>query len=159
MILGGKTNPSIGGGPLSLSGEVMCLTNGPFITYRPMVGGIESAILVAAAQGISKSYGGPVLRAPRDRPAWDAYTDDHSGLMDHLGIREFMVPGFCIGGPFIWSLLKRAPDRIVAAVLAHPSGFHPEIPDHRSPTNSCGKAGSLAIETGRAKQFQRRYRL
>src|SRR5262249_35446306 len=25
-----------------------------------------------------------------DRP-WDAYTDDHLGLMDHLGIRDFMV--------------------------------------------------------------------
>jgi pimeloyl-ACP methyl ester carboxylesterase len=24
---------------------------------------------------------------------WDAYTDDHIGLMDHLGIREFMVLG------------------------------------------------------------------
>src|SRR5436305_8976656 len=36
-----------------------------------------------------------------DRP-WDSYTDDHLGLMDHLGIREFMVLGFCIGGPFIW---------------------------------------------------------
>jgi pimeloyl-ACP methyl ester carboxylesterase len=32
-----------------------------------------------------------------DRP-WDAYTDDHIGLMDHLGIRQFMVLGFCIGG-------------------------------------------------------------
>src|SRR5437773_5418827 len=52
-----------------------------------------------------------------DRP-WDAYTDDQLGLMDHLGIREFMVMGFCIGGPFVWNLLKRAPDRIVAAVLA-----------------------------------------
>jgi dienelactone hydrolase len=38
--------------------------------------------------------------------------------MDHLGIGKFMVLGFCIGGPFIWNLLKRAPDRIVAAVLA-----------------------------------------
>src|SRR5213594_2051885 len=33
-----------------------------------------------------------------DRP-WDAYTDDQLGLMDHLGIREFMVMGFCIGAP------------------------------------------------------------
>jgi pimeloyl-ACP methyl ester carboxylesterase len=63
-----------------------------------------------------------------DRP-WDAYTDDHIGLMDHLGIREFMVMGFCIGGPFIWNLLKRAPDRVIAAVLAQPSGFRPELPD------------------------------
>jgi len=63
-----------------------------------------------------------------DRP-WDAYTDDHLGLMDHLGIKEFMVLGFCIGGPFIWNLLKRAPKRVVAAVLAQPSGFRPEMPD------------------------------
>jgi len=62
-----------------------------------------------------------------DRP-WDAYTDDHLGLMDHLRIDKFMVMGFCIGGPFIWNLLKRAPDRVVAAVLAQPSGFRPEMP-------------------------------
>jgi pimeloyl-ACP methyl ester carboxylesterase len=63
-----------------------------------------------------------------DRP-WDAYADDQLGLMDHLGISEFMVVGFCIGGPFIWNLLRRAPGRIVAAVLAQPSGFRPELPD------------------------------
>ena len=63
-----------------------------------------------------------------DRP-WDAYSDDHLGLMDHLGIKEFMVMGFCVGGPMVWNLLKRAPKRIVAAVLAQPSGFRPEIPD------------------------------
>jgi pimeloyl-ACP methyl ester carboxylesterase len=63
-----------------------------------------------------------------DRP-WDAYTDDHLGLMDHLGIRDFMVMGFCIGGPLIWNMLRRASDRVVAAVLAQPSGYRPEIPD------------------------------
>jgi pimeloyl-ACP methyl ester carboxylesterase len=64
-----------------------------------------------------------------DRP-WDAYTDDHIGVMDHLGIDRFMVLGFCIGGPFIWNLLKRAPNRVVAAVLAQPSGSRPEKRDH-----------------------------
>src|SRR5262245_30544627 len=63
-----------------------------------------------------------------DRP-WDSFTDDHIGLMDHLGINKFMVMGFCIGGPLIWNLLKRAPDRVVAAVLAQPSGSRPEMRD------------------------------
>src|SRR6202795_3737632 len=69
-----------------------------------------------------------------DRP-WDAYTDDHLGLMDHLGIEKFMVLGFCIGGPFIWNLLRRATDRIVAAVLAQPSGSRPEMRDLFYETN------------------------
>src|SRR5271170_3015011 len=63
-----------------------------------------------------------------DRP-WDAYTDDHIGLMDHLGIDKFMVLGYCIGGPFIWNLIKRAPNRVIAAVLTQPSGYRPELPD------------------------------
>ncbi len=63
-----------------------------------------------------------------NRP-WDAYTDDQLGLMDHLGIQKFMVMGFCIGGPFIWNLLRRAQDRVVAAVLAQPSGSRPEMRD------------------------------
>ena len=69
-----------------------------------------------------------------DRP-WDAYADDQLGLMDHLGIDAFMVMGFCIGGPFIWNLLRRTPGRIAAAVLAQPSGFRPEMPDLFYDTN------------------------
>jgi pimeloyl-ACP methyl ester carboxylesterase len=63
-----------------------------------------------------------------DRP-WDAHTDDQLGVMDHLGIDKFMVLGFCIGGPFIWNLLRRAPTRVVAAVLAQPSGWSAETPN------------------------------
>ena len=40
-----------------------------------------------------------------ERP-WESYADDQLGLMDHLGIDKFLVMGFCIGGPFIWSLLE-----------------------------------------------------
>ena len=63
-----------------------------------------------------------------DRP-WDSHADDHLGLMDHLRIDKFMVLGFCIAGPFIWNLLKRAPDRVVAAVPVQPVGFRPEMPN------------------------------
>src|SRR5262245_20626829 len=67
-----------------------------------------------------------------DRP-WDAYADDQLGLMDHLGIDKFAVMGFCIGGPFIWNLLKRAPNRITAAVVAPPGGFSPAMRERKYP--------------------------
>src|SRR5439155_21266740 len=41
LALGGKTDPTMGGGPLALFGEVVCLTNGRFIAYGPMGGGVE----------------------------------------------------------------------------------------------------------------------
>lgn len=67
-----------------------------------------------------------------DRP-WGSYADDQIGLMDHLGIDKFSVMGFCIGGPFIWSLLERAPNRIAGAVLAQPVGWRPEMRDPKYP--------------------------
>jgi microcystin degradation protein MlrC len=41
LVLGGKTDPARGGGPLMLDGEVVCLTNGRFVAYGPMGGGVE----------------------------------------------------------------------------------------------------------------------
>jgi pimeloyl-ACP methyl ester carboxylesterase len=77
-----------------------------------------------------------------ERP-WDSYTDDHLGLMDHLGIDKFMVMGFCVGGPFIWNLLERAPNRVVAAVIAQPSGFRKEMPNLFYENNMKGWAPEL----------------
>jgi pimeloyl-ACP methyl ester carboxylesterase len=68
---------------------------------------------------------GPV---PVDNP-WDAFADDQLGLMDHLGIRQFVFFGNCIGGPFGLKLMERAPDRVIAAVLSQPVGHRPEKPD------------------------------
>jgi pimeloyl-ACP methyl ester carboxylesterase len=55
-----------------------------------------------------------------------------------LKIDKFMVMGFCIGGPLVWNLLERAPDRVVAAVLAQPSGFRPEMPNLSYENNMSG---------------------
>ena len=115
VIAGGGLNSTIAGlsGPLSpfnplleFKGEYRCIA----ADLRNANGGQSSGPLEI------------------DRP-WDSHADDHLGLMDHLGIEKFMVLGFCIGGPLIWNLLKRAPDRIVAAVLAQPSGSRPEARD------------------------------
>jgi pimeloyl-ACP methyl ester carboxylesterase len=77
-----------------------------------------------------------------DRP-WDSYTDDHLGLMDHLGIDKFMVLGFCIAGPFVWNLMRRAPGRVVAAVPAQPVGFRPELPNAMYDSQSTGWGAEL----------------
>jgi pimeloyl-ACP methyl ester carboxylesterase len=82
-----------------------------------------------------------------DRP-WDSHTDDQLGLMDHLGIGKFMVLGFCIGGPMIWNLLKRAADRIPAAVLVQPSGSRPELRDYFYDNNMKGWGPELVKRRG-----------
>ncbi len=112
LIAGGGLNSTISGlsGPFNVidefKGEYRCIAS----DLRNAPGGKSSGPLEI------------------DRP-WDAYTDDHLGLMDHLRIDKFMVMGFCIGGPFVWNLLERAPNRVVAAVLAQPSGSRPEMRD------------------------------
>src|SRR3989442_3962453 len=80
-----------------------------------------------------------------DRP-WDAYTDDQLGLMDHLGVGEFMVMGFCIGGPMIHNLIRRAPQRIVAAAMMQPSGFRPQKPDPFYPNKIKGSGAAPLAE-------------
>ena len=110
-----------GGG---LNATVAGLANHPFNPMEAFTG--EYRVLAADLRHANGGQSSGPLEI--DRP-WDAYTDDQLGLMDHLGISEFLVLGFCIGSPFIWNLLRRAPERIVAAVLAQPSGFRPELPD------------------------------
>jgi pimeloyl-ACP methyl ester carboxylesterase len=113
LIAGGGLNSTISG-----------LARGPFDAIAEFKGEFRcvASDLRNAIEGQST---GPL---EVDRP-WDSFTDDHIGVMDHLGINKFMVMGFCIGGPLVWNLLKRAPDRIVAAVLAQPSGSRPEARD------------------------------
>ncbi|MSQ23558.1 MAG: alpha/beta fold hydrolase [Chloroflexi bacterium] len=60
---------------------------------------------------------------------WQAFAADQLAVMDHLRIREFMVLGCCIGGPFVLKLMEQAPDRVVAGVLCQPVGHRPENPD------------------------------
>jgi pimeloyl-ACP methyl ester carboxylesterase len=110
-----------GGG---LNSTISALARGPFNPIEEFKG--EYRCIASDLRNANEGQSSGPLDI--DRP-WDAYTDDHLGLMDHLGIDRFMVMGFCIGGPFVWNLLKRAPDRVVAAVLAQPSGSRPEMRD------------------------------
>lgn len=103
-----------GGG---LNSDLTFLRNGPFDPMTEF-----SSEYRCIASDLRNANGGQ-SSGPLDveRP-WDSFADDQLGLMDHLGIREFMVMGFCIGGPMTWNLLERAGDRIPAAVIVQPSG-------------------------------------
>jgi pimeloyl-ACP methyl ester carboxylesterase len=115
VIAGGGLNSTIAG------------LSGPSSPFNPME--VFKTDYHCIASDLRNAKGGQSTGPlEADRP-WDSYTDDHLALMDHLGIDKFMVHGFCIGGPLIWNLLRRAPDRIVAAVLAQPSGSRPEARD------------------------------
>jgi pimeloyl-ACP methyl ester carboxylesterase len=60
---------------------------------------------------------------------WGAFADDQLGLMDHLGIQEFMALGLCIGGPFVLKLAERAPERLRAVVMCQPVGQNDAFPN------------------------------
>lgn len=98
-------------------------TEAPFDCFAEFADGFR-CITLDERNAIPGQSTGPV---EIDRP-WDSYTDDHLGVMDHLGIDRFLVLGFCIGGPFIWNMLKQSPERVIAAVISQPVGFRPEKP-------------------------------
>jgi pimeloyl-ACP methyl ester carboxylesterase len=115
LIAGGGLNSTISG----LSGSYP-----PFDSFVEFKGDYRCIAADLRNANAGQSIGPLEIERP-----WDSHTDDHLALMDHLGIDKFMVLGFCIGGPLIWNLLRRAPGRIVAAVLAQPSGSRPEMRD------------------------------
>ena len=54
------------------------------------------------------AHGGESTGPVQVEDPWGAFADDQLGVMDHLGIQEFMVLGCCIGGPTSrWRPLKR----------------------------------------------------
>lgn len=63
---------------------------------------------------------------------WHSYAADHIALLDHLKIDRCHLFGQCIGGSFIFSLLKAQPQRVVSAVLAQPIGRVGAMPKERS---------------------------
>jgi pimeloyl-ACP methyl ester carboxylesterase len=87
---------------------------------------------------LSNAYRGPSSGPFEVDRHWEAYADDQLGVMDHLGIKRFMRLGFCIGGPFIWNLLQRAPDHLIAAVASKPGGWRQELPNLSYESNRQG---------------------
>jgi len=53
---------------------------------------------------------------------WGMYADDQIAVLDHLGIKEALAIGCCIGCSFIFKLAERHPGRILAGIPMQPIG-------------------------------------
>jgi hypothetical protein len=53
---------------------------------------------------------------------WGEYVADQLGLLDHLGVDQFLVIGCCIGCSYILKEIEVAPSRVVAGVMMQPIG-------------------------------------
>jgi len=56
------------------------------------------------------------------KDGWQSFAQDHIAVLDHLKIDKCHLYGQCIGGSFIFSLLKMQPQRIASAVIAQAIG-------------------------------------
>ena len=54
--------------------------------------------------------------------SWTSFASDHIAVLDHLKIDKCHLFGQCIGGSFIFSMLKAQPQRVASAVIAQPIG-------------------------------------
>src|SRR3954451_6865885 len=113
VVPGGGLNSRVANWPTAVfdamalfSGEFRCIT----MDQRNANGGESS---------------GPV---PVEDP-WGAFANDQLGLMDHLGIGQFLFMGYCIGGCFALKLVEQAPERALGCVLCQTVGHRPQNPD------------------------------
>jgi pimeloyl-ACP methyl ester carboxylesterase len=74
--------------------------------------------IIAMDQRNANRSSGPLDR----RDPWGSYADDQLAVLDHLGVEKALVVGCCIGCSFIFKLVERRPERIVAGVLMQPIG-------------------------------------
>jgi pimeloyl-ACP methyl ester carboxylesterase len=79
----------------------------------------EDFRVIAIDERNSGRSSGPI---PAGDP-WQAYLDDHLGLLNHLGIEKCLALGCCVGVSHLLRLLHAAPNRIAAAVLEQPIGI------------------------------------
>ena len=84
--------------------------------------------VIAMDQRNAGNSSGPL--EPND--AWGMYARDQLAVLDHLGIEQCHLYGQCIGGPFIFSLLKAQPQRVACAVIAQTIGRVGAMPPSRS---------------------------
>lgn len=103
------------------------VTNWPTAVFNAMEAFKDNFLCITMDQ--RNANGGESSGPVAVEDPWGAFADDQLGLMEHLGIRQFLFMGYCIGGCFALKLMERAPDRVVAGVLCQTVGHRDDDPD------------------------------
>jgi pimeloyl-ACP methyl ester carboxylesterase len=69
-----------------------------------------------------RNAGGQSHAPVTTQDGWHSFAADHIAVLDHLRIERCHLYGQCIGGSFIFSLLKAQPKRIASAVISQAIG-------------------------------------
>jgi pimeloyl-ACP methyl ester carboxylesterase len=99
--------------------SIIDVGNGPSAPVNPITEFVPGYRVIVMDQ---RNAGGKSRAPITAQDSWHSYTSDHIAVLDHLKIDKCHLYGQCIGGSFIFSMLKAQPDRIASAVLAQPIG-------------------------------------
>lgn len=124
----GKGFPILTFAPAGLLSTIK-VWDGAMAPIKPVVEWASNHRVIVMDQ---RNAGGQSKAPLTAQDSWDSYTADHIAVLDHLKIDKCHVFGQCIGGSFIFNLLKKAPQRVAAAIIAQPIGrvgpFNPQRP-------------------------------
>lgn len=80
-----------------------------------------------------RNAGGQSKAPIKASDGWHSFAEDHIALLDHLKVAKCHLFGQCIGGSFIFSMLKLQPQRVASAVIAQAIGRVGPLKPGRSP--------------------------
>jgi pimeloyl-ACP methyl ester carboxylesterase len=109
--------------------SIIDVWNGPSAPVNPITEFAGNFRVIAMDQ---RNAGGQSRAPITAQDGWHSYAADHIAVLDHLGIDKCHLYGQCIGGSFIFSLLKAQPQRVAGAVLAQPIGRVGAMPAARA---------------------------
>ncbi len=99
--------------------SIIDVWNGPSAPVNPLTEFAADFRVIAMDQ---RNAGGKSRAPITAQDGWHTFATDHIALLDHLKIDRCHLYGQCIGGSFIFSMVKAQPQRVACAVLAQPIG-------------------------------------
>jgi pimeloyl-ACP methyl ester carboxylesterase len=114
----GKGFPILTFAPAGLASTI-AVWSGPSAPIKPVEDLAANYRVIVMDQ---RNAGGQSHAPITAQDGWHSFAADHIAVLDHLRIERCHLYGQCIGGSFIFSLLKAQPKRMASAVISQAIG-------------------------------------